>query len=501
LLWLGPDDKLFCDEPAERRRVIAVHAEPPMTDTTLKLTGNLTIAGGTIPLSVQVASGALHLQGTLPQGQSINFTQFVDHLLPAYLKLPEGFPQLDFDSATLDLVPGKTVSVEAGVAIDWKDPFGILKGVTVTQFNLTFSSGGAQDTSISFETTVDYAGQTALVGLIEFSSGTLEVVALELHQTFSIASFLDYSVPGVNWDQLLPISFGPESASQPMRLYNAEQSLGTYIKGFNVDQTVISIFDWQALVTLNVDGGDVSVTGQLKDPIDLLDLGFLYISGPDFEGSPKVSISTSPRQFTMDSSYTFLQAKFGSAKLSVQQIAGTSNYQLQATLTYDGTIGPFTNPSFSFTWSKQNGFGVDDWKPPEALTADINLLKQIKAISNANGCGAIVGLAFKAAVTTKFNVQPSFSSVGGLHISLKVSYVIYLVKQPIVSVDVPDPIIVPIKTPKTFSFASIGELLITGIEGAAESLVKCLMKDKAKAAEFFAAVVAPSVLRVRPETL
>lgn len=460
-------------------------------DLKTTISGRITLGGVTFQTAMRLPGATLEAE--LSPGQKLDFKRFVNELLGgSFLSLPDGFPDLQFDQPNIVIIPGESLRVSASVNARWSNPFGILKGVTVNTFSLKFTSGSRQATVISFATEVSYQGFPFLKGMLLFSGGSLEVAACLIEQELSIATFLSNSVPGVPWGDLLPISFKPAGAGAPMRLYYAKDAYGEgdYRQGFNVDRTTIDILGFEASVTLNVRAGVLTITGQLKQPIDLLNLGFLIISGPGFEGSPLVSVSTNPAAFTLTSSYTFLQAQFGSSILTVEKLAGGSGYQLRARLTYHGTVGPFSNPSFSFTWSEKNGFKIDDFPASDEVAAAIGLVEQLNKLSAGNACGALFDAALGQLIETKFKVTPTFSgSKNGFQIVLHGSYNVYVrgVGE-VVSVPFPRPVTIPIDRPREFRFEAIWDVILDALKGFVVSLVNALINDPEKSFAFFGAI-------------
>jgi hypothetical protein len=67
------------------------------------------------------------------------------------------------------------------------------------------------------------------------------------------------------------------------------------------------------------------------------------------------------------------------------------------------------NPSLSFTWDDTNGFRITNL-PLLMPTALVDIVKELQAISNAAGCGALAALALNQIITTSFYVTPSVTT-------------------------------------------------------------------------------------------
>ncbi|MCP3167863.1 hypothetical protein [Myxococcus qinghaiensis] len=455
--------------------------------------------GAQISLSAALGGGATRFGGALAAGQTLDLTAVFNAILGLTgWSLPSGFPALTLDTATVSvtLAQGATpgaISVTAGSDQVYSNLLG-LQGVTITHWGLSLNAGGASK-DIGFTLGASLGGH-ALSGFVAFDGGDFTAIGVTSTASWAVGDLLGWIAPGVDWGDLLPISFSPQSSTAPMRLYHGGKA-GTdgYLPGFNLDQTRIDILGFVADVSAQVDKG-LTVTGALPSPIKI---EILEITGKTDAVGPSVSAQTGGG-FTLEAGFVFAGSRFVDGEVTVQK--GTAGaYEFAATITYDGGGLPFPVPPLAFTYTQSDGFQVAGWNlpnfpGPEALVQEIQ--KAIQQHGQA-ACGSLVDLVFQETVTTKFDVSVGMARQNGqFGVSLTCSYTLTVLGQSL-TVDAPS-FVVPL-TPAPTSFSDLLDWLIDRLGDAVVNLAEALANDPVKTVEFLGMVVAPKVLKKLATTL
>jgi hypothetical protein len=480
---------------------------------TIKLKSKLEIdkAKFTLLSTVSNTSKNSRFIGNLLPGSQLSFTTLVNYILgEGHLHLPSDFPNLSFHKANVTLTPGKNISMHAKSDINWKNPFGILKGVDIQSFTLTLL-GGKDTNSIHFDTTAEFGKLLNLNGYLYFSGGSITVVGVSLNKTLSIATLLNSIDSDIKWGELLPISFSPQSPKQPARLYyspinskkNSASSKKKFQNGINLDQCSISIFDFTALVSLQISSNELLLSGGFSKPINFENI--LTISHQDLkeEGPVITAKSTSNEKFfVLAAGLSFLKTNFSSASIGIKKTNSNNDYQMVGRLAYSGTILMIKDPSFDFTWSKKKGFEVKGWQVNNFPGPKLDFLKYIQN-ARKSGCDSLIDFVFNETITSHFKLNTAMgkSSDSTLNIDLTISYTLSIPgKKDFISVALPK-FSIPIEKPQNINFQQLIQKLIDSVAGAAQNLINALLNDPKKSTLFFATVVAKKVLKKFASTL
>jgi hypothetical protein len=288
-------------------------------------------------------------------------------------------------------------------------------------------------------------------------------------------------------------------------------------KGLYVTTTVTVTLADTALSALAsiamLPGQGVRIEADLTQPISLLNPDFLSLAGPTGAGGPKLVVQTfnetaaaMNRGFTVSGTPSLFGNTFGDVSLGVSEDPASDTPQLSATISYDGTIEPFTDPALGFTWSKAAGFLLTNFPripiPNVAIDASkfMTLLKQV----GSSECGDFGDLVFKTLFQTDFVAHPTVSTTKPagsaapdgqqIYVSVAGYYVISIAGNVVVTVDLPV-LVLSAATPAMFSFSSIVSDIATTIGSNAESVVQQLWNNKAKLALFMAVIVGKEAMQ------
>ncbi len=101
------------------------------------------------------ATGTWTFTGGLPPGRPLNLTDLVARLLARFVTIPASAPALVLDTASLTVVPGTSMTFQAGSVTPWS----LLAGLVLDAFTLTFAytSGAAEPFTGSLTTTMTIA--------------------------------------------------------------------------------------------------------------------------------------------------------------------------------------------------------------------------------------------------------------------------------------------------------------------------------------------------------
>jgi hypothetical protein len=464
--------------------------------TTASLSGTLSLGGSSG--SAEAAVGTAVPVVFNASVANVDFPKMVDDVLGAgFLKpLPSRFPTIIFDRVRVRMST-TAFALHATTNVQWKNPFGFLNGLTFGPLHVQLDAGDVTD--LTFSADVTYGTMPTLSGEILFVGGQLLVAAASLSNPLSIGDFLLWSLPGgVNWNQLLPITFGPQTEGGSARIYYAIKKTNGYVKGFNIDQAKIDVLGFSANVTLNADDGIV-VRGSLDDPIDF---GFLRLSGSGRNGSPVVSAVSSggTKSFGLASQINFL-GKDAPATVSVAVQEVGSSFGLAASITYQGNLGPFADPSFAFTWSRDRGFEVKDWPVSDFDGSSVMHYDELLNKANTSQCAVFVKDMFHDTIKTRFNFKAQMASSNGdatpqpLTIIFSGTYTISVAGiGDVLTVPLPADLPVELSLPGDFTFQALGDKLLRLIANAAESMVQQIIGDPERSATFFAIVITNAAL-------
>jgi len=429
----------------------------------------------------------------------LSFTDAISSLLEPTglsLELPGDFPGLWFDQHALQItVSTGGVSLSGTSAAEWKNPFGILKGLTLHNFQLEYSS---TNRTLSFVVGAEY-GSLRPRGQLLFDGGKLRVAVVTLDE-INLGSILAKSL-GIVWGPLNALILRGRDEARPVRLYYCDgPGYSGYAEGFRVDQAVVEIADHRAEIALAVAAGTASLRGSLDGDIDL---GFLRISAPDYSRSgPEISVDDKERALTLDAGITFLGERFGTVKVAARPPTA-DGYELRGEIHSQVDILVFQNPHFTFTWSKAKGFHVENWPIPD-FPLDLNFPELLNKLPIGSDCDPFVREMFKESIKTRFDlrarIEPGPGS--GLRFSLSGQYRLLVDSDEVVTVPLPLNLIVLLK-PDRCSFAALASAVQDAIQGAATALVQQLVDPRfpERTAKCFRGVLVPQFTAAATELI
>ena len=183
----------------------------------------------------------------------------------------------------------------------------------------------------------------------------------------------------------------------------------TYKKGYHISAD-IEVFKKLFTINADISSSQVSITGFAHTA---LDLGFAKFTGvdekdpskPDVLKSPQFSFTTNSgsTSISLDIGFVLFDFPVGIAKLGFKSTPEVFFGQL----TYNGKIGFIENPSIDFEWSKEDGFKVTNLPAVGSFKDAFDFFNGIRNYTDS--CGALVDLAFKKGVQTRFSIKVNLS--------------------------------------------------------------------------------------------
>lgn len=412
-------------------------------------------------------------------------------------------PALTFSSASASLSPDVECSFECVSSINWDKPFGVPVGLAIDGLRLLFqyTRTNSPDPALLIQASgvlqVDGNSVNVQTDFIDFSPALIlvdRIATLSLHALFKQFG-LDMPT------NFIDLSFADS------RIYYAQQDVGQDLKlGLNVTSQLTLTLATVRFPTMDIgvsvaSGNGMMVRGQLEHSVDLA--GFLTLTGANasYTGGPELLFDSQhgKRTCKLVCGLKFLNVDFGLAGIELINQAG--NTSLAATLSYPGTLGPFSNPSLSMAYSDATGFQITNWPAFEVgnQTA-LDFAKLLRQVNDATGCGKLADFVCSE-VTTNFTVSPYFSSTkpmvnpladGQFYLVLNGYYTISAAKIVVCTVSLPT-LALSFTSPEDFSFDSIidkvGELIVTnGVQ-----VVEQLYNDQQALAKFIAVFVGKKV--------
>ena len=273
-----------------------------------------------------------------------------------------------------------------------------------------------------------------------------------------------------------------------------------YTSGYHISADT-EIFNVVFTIEANIplDKSQVSITGYAHKPIDL---GFAKFTGKKDSDPSQPDENKSPQlTFTTCSSSTSISIGIGLILFEVPLATADIGYNLKkkvfiGKLTYSGSLGFIHNPSISFEWSKQSGFKVTSF--PMSGAFDFNFLDKLKNFKDS--CGSLVGLAFKQAVQTKFNINTHIAKTTHpddflAEIQISGTYDVLLAgKAKIASVPLPD-LSVGIPREDNFSLHNLPQFILDLFTKNANTIVQQIIDDPKRLAAILAIIVLKSVTK------
>src|SRR2546426_3327897 len=163
------------------------------------LKGQAKLGGAAFDLGTALPRhGAVALAGS--NGSPLPFTDVISDVLKptgSVLELPSDFPDLLFEKDALQMALSPSgVSLSGAAVGGWKNPFGVLNGLTLHNFQLKYSSA---DRTLSFAVDAEY-GSLRPKGQLLFAGGRLRVAVVTL-QEITLGTILAMSL-GLVWGPL-----------------------------------------------------------------------------------------------------------------------------------------------------------------------------------------------------------------------------------------------------------------------------------------------------------
>jgi hypothetical protein len=401
------------------------------------------------------------------------------------LQLPGDFPHLGFERSALQLtVSSDGVSLNGTSSAEWKDPFGALKGLTLQNFQLEYSSA---DRTLSFDVDAEYASLQCK-GHLLFEDGKLRVAVVSLPDV-ALGTILARSV-GVDWGPLNALTLEGRDKARPVRLYYCDgPAYSDYGEGFQVDQVAAEIAGHRAEMSLAVARGNASLTGNFDSVIDLK---FVTISAPDFsERGPGISVDDKEKALMLDGGVTFLGERLWAATIAARPPTA-SGYELRGEVHSQVEIPAFKKLQFTFSWSRANGLHIENWRIAD-FACDLRFPDLLNELPTGTSGGAFASEMFKQSIQTRFDLRTEVVSGSGhvLGFTMSGDYRILVDNDEILSVPLPSPLRVVLK-PDQFNFPALAHGIKQAIADAATSLVEQVVDPQfpERSAKFFGAVLA-----------
>jgi hypothetical protein len=412
-----------------------------------------------------------------------------DHLLP----------EINLSQVTASLSPGKAFGFSCYSSVNWPAPFGIPLGLAIRELGFIFQYTSGQSSTTQATGTVEVGGNS--VDILCYFSGASpvfilvdQIPALSLSSVFT--QFFNFDGPG----NFIDISF---QNSQIYYLKDGGSTQGlpqlptTIVPGLNISSQVTLELAGVTFPTIDLSvgiasGNGILVNGSFNQPVGLA--GFLMLTGanPSYSGGPVLTINSrnGQRVFGLDCGLQFLGENFGQAGLTISNESGST--VLSATLSYPGTIGPFTNPSLSMTYSAATGFQITNWPGLNVDNPAIDFAQLLSEINNnVAGCGNI-SLVFNQVVQTSFTISPHFQTqnpdipgvaAGQFYIVLNGFYTITAGGYVVCSLSLPT-LALSFSAPSDFSFSSILSDISQAIVSNGQAIVEQLYNNKQALAQF-----------------
>jgi len=471
-------------------------------NTILSATGLLEIANFPLNCQGSYSAGEWLIDATWQAGagQSISVTSLVTQIIPGFSFDPGNLlPTVNFTALQVSFNPNVKSTFSCTANIDWNQPFGIPIGLGIHNLNFWLQKQPNTPLQIKADGNVTVNNVGAHVA-VYFTGGSPDFILVNAIPTLSLSGIVKQffgsgaSIPGNFIDLSLAgnqIYYLAQSATVPAGIIIPSPQQGLNI----ASQCTLTLAGYQfPAVDINVNvasGNGVSVSGTFENSISIA--GFLTLTGANagYTNGPSLNISTknNSKTFGLDCGLQFLGKNFGTAGMTITNQNGQT--VLNATLSYNGTLGPFTNPSLSMQY-KDAHFSITNWPGVSAANLAIDFAKTLKDINSAQGCGKILDLVLNKTVETNFTISPDFTTKkpnvpgvadGQFYIVLTGFYTISAAGTVVCSLDLPT-LALSFKTPSDFSFDSIMSLIGQTIVDNAVSVVQQLVNNQKALAQF-----------------
>ncbi|NEO54835.1 MAG: hypothetical protein F6K54_18160 [Okeania sp. SIO3B5] len=355
---------------------------------------------------------------------------------------------------------------------------------------------------------VEY-GTLSLSGQIYLMGSTPILVNIRLNASLSIATLFAQSIPDFEWpSDLIDIEF---KAGSTIYYYNDQQGSdqllqstlfeiddadeiistadsNTYEPDFNIyaeiDLTILETISFSGNFGIKSDGITASI--QLDAPIDVYVLQIVDSNGgtdgPIFE----VSTINNNSYIELQCGLKFFQEDFGQTSVTVKDTNGST--QIAGTLSSTETFEIFGKLDITFSYSKSEGFLVENWPEFDYQGEVIDFIETLKQIANdpTSPCGQLTDFLFDT-IDEKFTITPSFDTKSdGLYFVLNGSYTLSVDGNEFMSADFPN--VVEFLLPNDLSLDALPNEIFDALAGAAESFVQALLNDSEAIATFLVIV-------------
>jgi len=383
-------------------------------------------------------------------------------------QLPGDFPDLFFEEDTLRITVSPGGALLSGTAAgEWKNPFGVLKGLTLRNFQLNYSSANR---TLGLAVDAEF-GSARPKGRLLFDRGKLRIVAVTLDE-ISLGSILAKSL-GIVWGPLNALILRVSDPAEPIRFYYCDgPAYAGYEEGFRVDQAAIEIAGHRAEVALSAAGGTATLAGRFLSDIDL---GFLRLSAADESRmGPALSVDEAERALRLDAGITFLGERLGTSTVAARP-PSANGYELRGEIRATTDVLVFKTPDFIFTWSKAKGFHVDTWAMPD-FPFDLSFVELLNKVPMRSACGPFSSEMVKQSIHTRFDLKARIDSgpESALRFTLNGRYRIFVDQDEVVSGQLPPNLTLLLK-PDEFNFTALANGIRDAIHGSATALVQQLV--------------------------
>ncbi|WP_202704033.1 hypothetical protein [Flavobacterium sp. UGB4466] len=466
-------------------------------------TGELTIAGQ--PFSCSGSYGGtgqwLINAGWVAQpGQSISIGSILSQIGGGINFDPNGLlPSVNFTSIQVVFAQGSKYSFQCTADITWDKPFGIPLGLDIDDLN--FSLVKHLNTPVQIQATgkVSINQLQAKVG-VYFTGGSPVLILVNQIADFSLSVLItqffgtSVSIPNDFIDLTLAnaqVYYLATGAALPAGVIILSPQAGLNVAALCTFE--LAGYQFPNLnVSVNVASGNgVQLSGTFFNPIGFT--FFLTLTGANagYTGGPTLSVSTQngAKQFRLNCGLQFFNENFGTGGLTIENKQGKTTFN--ANLTYNGTIGPFTNPSLAMSYDGTN-FEITNWPGVAVANPVIDFAKALKDINSASGCGKVLDIVFNQVIETNFSISPSFTTKkpnipgvaqGQFYLVLNGFYTISAAGTVVCSINLPK-LALSFKLPSEFNFNGIITAIRTNIAENAQAIVQELVNDKKALAQF-----------------
>lgn len=313
------------------------------------------------------------------------------------------------------------------------------------------------------------------------------------------ASFIDltFAATTVYYCFVTPLPAGLGSGMLPTWLASVNEpglQLGSQLQ-LEIDETTLPAIDVQVGVVRGGTTSGLTIDGEFAQPISLCG-GLITLSSETATtpaSGPRLSVDSTKGTptFGLQGTIEFLGESVG-ATLAIAKVDGAS--RLSATLTYDGTVGPFSDPSLSVSWTKAGGLIVDGFPVLGISHLGLDFESLLSTFLSSLKCAAPSIKSLNHTVHTHVAVSPQVATrppagmtagPGAAYLILNGSFQITAEKLLICTVALPT-LAIAIPEPASFGFGDIVSTITSGIVANADQLFNALWNNKPELSKFLA---------------